>query len=103
MKRYVIVVHGEYSADPEEGFYTGRFLKAESVEEAERMALELVTADPRANLFDDRKPALTIESRQTVGLFRWLRKRADGEYLYYGDGLSEVLKEKEIKPYAHRT
>ena len=89
MKKFLVVVHGNYpSADPPRGFYTGRFIKAHSIEDAQERALQLVASDPNTDTGAGEAPMLEIENCTEIGLVRWLQKHGDGGYIYYGDGIS---------------
>ena len=94
MNKYVIVVHGEFCADPETGFYTGRFIKANSAEEAENIALDMVENDPGTDVLNGRKPLLSIETMRKIGFWEWIRKRGNGAYIYYGAEVAALWEEE---------
>ncbi len=71
------------------GFYTTRWIKAESPEEAEEKAVELIKNDDSLKRMivksSDTKPLIFLEAISTVSWFTYFRKSPGNGYTLYDE------------------
>jgi len=93
MKRFKVKLHGEnflLNLDGEFkkfGFYATRFVKAETPQQAEKIAVILTHQDPNLrncvlNEHADR-PAISLEEIKEVGFLKFLAKKSTTDFTFY--------------------
>jgi hypothetical protein len=93
MKRYRVILNGQnFSMDngngaEKIGFYTTRWVKAESPEKAELAAVELVKNDSslKHSVQNEKSdpPTIFLEELSEVGWFEFFRRNPGGGYTFY--------------------
>jgi len=93
MKRFKVKLHGEnflLNLDGEFkkfGFYATRFVKAETPQQAEKIAVILTHQNPnlRNSVLNEQtdRPAISLEEIKEVGFFKFLAKKSTTDFTFY--------------------